>query len=343
MALPYGLESGMKSITVTTDESGTKTEWVAGTTPHSIVFRKNGKPTKTDEVPEKVKENLLGTLMAGVTVKAKTDINPADSLEAVEEIGRVAEQIEQTPNENWQPSPLENVDSIADELIAQGEDTGFTEADEPEIDVAAELEMAMAMSIERVNLRELATALYRRFGIYSVYLNRPPKSSDISPVTGAVMNAFSLGQTHQNFKAAQRLGTSWNPAVIKAQIRTAESLRGDVPSDLPDNTLRKNQVVGEQYGNEIKMPTLHGEATPEQERPRYNRHYESPHKSAMYSERGKESDGLDSDEVYASPPINARNSIIRPFINNERTQSQLEQISKTRTPKQQDISFEDLV
>ena len=83
---------------------------------------------------------------------------------------------------------------------------------------------------------------------------------------------------------------------------------------------------------------------PEEYRHRYNRRFESPHRSALHSERGKYQDGTDPDEVYAEPPINARRPIVREFVANKRSMQQLAEISRTKVPElQEDVNFEDLI
>lgn len=362
MALPLGLTAGLSAKVI--DQN--KVEWESRCLPHSVVFRMNGKAIKTDAVPQAVREHLMATMLIGV--KQPSEPVPAQSEE--QELTQAASAIEALEaNDNTQEaadgvlpalgtlpqsqSPTSQTASVLPQPEAtpasvpvavknitpqDDEDLGFSEDDAPTIDLAKELEEAEARSIDRVNLRQLAEVLYQRFGIYTVYLNRAPARSDISPLTGAVMNNLALGQANQHFKAAQRMGTSWSPSVIKSQIATARSMRkGHVA--LPTTVMDENQTVGGAYGQPLDTPNLHGEP-----RPRVNRHYESPHTSVMAHHRGKESEGLDEDEVYAEPPINARTAVVRPFFNNAASQEQLERISKTRVPKhKQNVSFDDII
>lgn len=351
MALPYGLTTGLTAEV--TDQN--QNRWGARCLAHAIVYQYNGKAVKTDEVPTEVKERLIGTMLVGVKQEepAPEEETPIETLNAIDsliaegeaqptpdDVAAVAAMqpsspvepspfnpTEPKPNEDWQPSTLE-----------QGDDLGFSEDDAPTIDLAAELEEALARSIDRVNLRVLAKVLYERFGVYTAYLNRPPAQADIHPITGAVMNNFNRGQAYQQFKDAQRTGASWSPAVIKSQIAIARQQRGG-GAQLPVSAMQTNQTVEPERfeGAPLESPV-------QQDRPRVNRHYESPHQSAVRSERGSERDGLDPDEVYAEPPINARTAIVRPFYNNRRSQAQLEEISRTRVPKQkQNVSFDDII
>lgn len=321
MALPIGLQAGLKAKTVVTfrNEAGQEVsdEYAATCLSNAIVYKKNGKSIKTDEVPEAVKGQLVATMLVGA--KAPEVTPPA--------IDKASTPV----SENNFPA-IENEAEIAAtaallDTPAPADDLGFDNVQAPEIDLAAELAEAEARSVDNVNLRDLVTALYNRFGIYTVYMNRPPAREDVNPLTGQVMNMLTLGQANQGFKQAQRTGASWNPKVIQSEISTSRAMRGH-KSVLPQTTLQQNQVVGDDYGTERHMPSLHGEPAR-----RVNRRYESPHQSVINSVRGKEGDGTDPDEIYAEPPINAKNSIVRPFFVNEQSQEQLERISRTRRPR----------
>ena len=239
-------------------------------------------------------------------------------------------------------TPIETLDALDQVIPAVEDEFGFANEPAPEIDYEALLQEAEARSVDNANLRVLVEALYRRFRIYLPYINQPPQRSDISPTTGSVMNAITFGQAVQGFKTAQRTGASWNPQVIRSQINSALGSSQDA-EPLPPTPEEKKQSVQPFAGREVAMPNLHGEPTDE---PAYrvNRRYDSPHQSAVRSERGKERDGLDPDELYAEPPINAQTAIIRPFVTNKRSMAKLEEISAQRslgTP--QNISFDDLV
>jgi len=324
---------------------------------HAIVYQYNGKAIKNAEVPQEVKERLIGTMLMGVKpeapaeqpaptqipVQTPDDVDEAPAEPSQDDVNAAAAILAATapvaepetpvvPSQPVPPSPFNPNE--------QPDDLGFSEDDKPEIDMGIELEEALARSIDRVNLRVLAKVMYERFGVYTVYLNRPPQQSDIHPITGAVMSNFVRGQAYQQFKDAQRTGTSWSPAVIKSQIAIAKQQKqGNAP--LPTTAMEQNQVVEPER---FEGAPLEPNAANINDRPRVNRRYESPHQSAVRSERGKERDGLDPDEVYAEPPINARTAIVRPFFNNPRSQAQLDQISKTRVPRaKQNISFDDIV
>lgn len=325
MALPIGLKPGLKAKTIVRGD-GIEDEYGATCLAYAVVYRKNGKPIKNDEVNEEIKEQLNATMLVGVPQVERPVIDEVAEIDPAV-LEQVAVQLTQVPNPQYTPSVFEQA---VDEL-------GFEGSEAPVIDLSAELEAAEARSVDSVNLRELAKALYNRFGVYTVYLNTTPTREDISPITGAVMNSLSLGQASQGFRSAQRMGTSWNPEVIRAQINSSRNLRNTEVS-LPTSAMQANQHVGAVYGDEINMPAMPGE--PDRN---YNRAFESPHQSAVKALRGKESDGLDADEVYAEPPINARSPIIRPFVTNRRSQEQLERISRERIMPGQNVNFDDIV
>lgn len=311
MALPVGLKTGMS-----TKEQIDGEQWGAACLMHAIIYRRNGTVVKTAEVPEYIKEALIASMEAGAD-----EITPSP-----EDIAQVAKSLE-VPHPEYQPSKFE------DEL-------GFEMAAEPAIDYEAEFKELQARSVDNVNLKVLTQALFERFGIYTCYLNRAPQSSDISPLTGETMSVFICGQANQSFKSAQRTGASWNPKVIKFQIELSRTYRGATPT-LPKSDLAKLQTVGSPYGRESDMPSLYDDGYP---RERVNRHFESPHRSALHSERGRDSDGTDPDEIYAEPPINAANPIIRAFFPNERSMEQLRRISqRIEVTDQEQVSFEDLI
>lgn len=336
MALPLGLKPGLKAKTIVEREQDgrvLKEEYAATCLAHSVVYRLNGKSVKTAEVPEEVKEQLNATMMVGA---GAPETQP--KLEVVDEASDITpEMIDNLPD------PIQEGEIVqAAKAIEQADEFGFSEADAPEIDLSAELEAAEARSVDNVNLRELVKALYERFGVYTVYMNKTPSRSDINPLTGAMMNTLTLGQANQGFRVAQRTGTSWNPQAIKAQIDAARNAR-TTTTTLPQSSMQANQVVGDAYGQEVNMPSLHGEPLYNPQDRTYNRKYESPHQSAVRPVRGKESDGTDPDEVYAEPPINARNPIVRPFVSNKKSEEQLSRISQNRVVPGSNVSFDELV
>ena len=66
MALPFGLKAGVQDKTMVTFEQDGKSEnaeFSAVCLANAVVYKMNGKPIKTAEVPEQVKEQLIGTML----------------------------------------------------------------------------------------------------------------------------------------------------------------------------------------------------------------------------------------------------------------------------------------
>lgn len=370
MALPFGLKSGLtaKTNVKITDSDGTQSddEYSARCLAHAVVYQKNGKAVKSVEVDDRIKEQLIGTMLAGagagVEAKLEEPIVPPipeghivvdeasnvpdeviadmarledEARKAAEAISIVTDSTPAAPNPFYEPSKFEDK-PIEDDL-------GFDDTPAPEINYEELLAEVEARSVDNANLKVLVDALYRRFNVYLPYVNQPPRRSDISPITGAVMNALTYGQAVQGFKTAQRTGTSWNPAEIRSQLASSRSSSQDVDvmPRLPEEDIQTVESYGEPM---VGMPSnLHGE--PEQpEFPRELRRFASPHKSAQFSEHGKERDGLDPDEIYAEPPINAQSPIVRPYVINKRSQAKLEDINRQRmSTVPQNVGFDQLV
>lgn len=373
MALPFGLKTGLTAKTnvgiIGADGKREDVEYSARCLAHAVVYQKNGKPIKTDEVDPRIKEQLIGTMLAGAgagvqaEIEAPAETSPQPVPEEIAEAWKEEDKVVVDEAENLSPEALEEIARIAPQIEGgkvimartevtdnkfpeivgeQPDDLGFDSTPAPEINYEELLAEAEARSVDNANLKELVDALYRRFRIYLPYVNQPPQRSDISPLTGSVMNALTYGQSVQGFKTAQRLGTSWNPAVIRTQLESARSSSQDA-EPMPPTPEEANQSVQPFHGQEVNMPNLHGEPEPRVEY-RVNRRYDSPHQSAVRSERGKEADGLDSDEYYAEPPINAQSSIVRPFVVNKRSQAKLEEINRQRmSTVPQGVGFDQLV
>lgn len=331
MALPLGLKPGLKALTVVQGD-GFKDEYAATCLAHAVVYRKNGKAIKTAEVDDAIKEQLNAIMSVGVTPDTS---NLPDVMQTEQELANAASQPLPTDIQ-FESTPVgaNPIAEAAKTLEEAGDEFGF-DGVAPEVDLSAELEAAEARSVDNVNLREIAVALYQRFGVYTVYINKTPAREDINPLTGAMMNTLTLGQANQGFRIAQRTGTSWNPTAIRSEVEAARNSRKPSGS-LPTSSLRENQVVGEVYGEAVETKTTIDDR-------RYNRSYESPHSSAMYNERGKDNDGTDPDEVYAEPPINSRNAIVRPFKSNQRSELMLERISQRDVQTRPTANFDDLV
>lgn len=82
---------------------------------------------------------------------------------------------------------------------------GFAEASEaasPQVDP----DFLESVSIFTASLEDMVQALYDRFGIYTVYLKKPPQSDEVNPITGEAFTNYHLGIAYQAALAAQSRG-----------------------------------------------------------------------------------------------------------------------------------------
>lgn len=64
--------------------------------------------------------------------------------------------------------------------------------------------------LETATLFQLASEMYRRFGIYTVFVGDPPKQGDTHPFHGAVMNRYEHGIAYQAYNRVQARGVLKN-------------------------------------------------------------------------------------------------------------------------------------
>lgn len=267
---------------------------------HAVVFRKNGKPVKTESVPESIRNQLVNM--------SKTE-KPEDTPKEEPETPKVDK-----PDKVKEDTP----DEVKEDLGVTVDELGFETPNIQDEDSAKIIAELQEESVYNVNLKVLCEVLYERFGVYTVYTNERPKQSDISPITGVIMNMITLGQANQGYKAARHSGASNNPAFIKSQIDTSRRLRSATPNEYYDVS-RKHQVVDNSYVEKAR---------------------EIP---VTITERGKESDGTADGELYAEPPINAR-SIIRPYAGSEVAAKRLQQMSENNLAvNNTNVTFDGLV
>lgn len=69
-----------------------------------------------------------------------------------------------------------------------------------------------SVSIHTAPLEEIALALYNRFGLYTVYLNKLPEADEFNPLTGEQFTKYHLGIAYQAAIRAQSHGILERPA-----------------------------------------------------------------------------------------------------------------------------------
>lgn len=185
------------------------------------------------------------------------------------------------------------------------EDLGFT-GEAPQVNWEEMYQEAVQTSAENLSLKELCELLYTRFGIYTSYLLREPKGTDIHPITGDVMTNFIRGQARQQYLQAVSKRTNYDPKVMERILRGRESSFDLAEHKAGSAHFEKPTIEKPTEDNPYADKTLTMKEW------RQQRDAERP---TMISERGNYQEGTDDDELYAEPPINGR-TIIRPYATN---------------------------
>lgn len=63
-----------------------------------------------------------------------------------------------------------------------------------------------ALKSKEFTIFELAEELYRRFGVYTVFLGRPPRDNDVHPFSGDTMTRYEVGLAYQKHNQAMAQG-----------------------------------------------------------------------------------------------------------------------------------------
>lgn len=102
---------------------------------------------------------------------------------------------------SFNPEPLEITDEVI-EAVMEDDNADFLEQ----------------VSIHTASIQDIATALYERFGVYTVYLDRPPASDEVNPLTGEIFTKYHLGIAYQAAVYAKNKGVLRNPEQLKKRI-----------------------------------------------------------------------------------------------------------------------------
>lgn len=232
-------------------------------------------------------------LVDGKWVATKTQFVP----NAVAEAFKYAQSTEEATTDN-----VVAVETIKDEF-------GFSGIDEDTTEIPQESEL------DTCSLKDLCDALYRRFGIYTCYLMREPNVKDIHPITGNLMNNFTLGQTRNQYFQARRSGANYNPEVMKNVLGARDQSSFDFEAHYAEHPDRFEAPVTQEQ-SQMSMAEYR-EMRKQQSTP------------IMGTERGRFDDGSDPDELYAEPPINGR-TIIRPYKSSPSAERRLQQAREMR-------------
>ena len=139
------------------------------------------------------------------------------------------------PAEEQESHPTVDELKIVQDVLKEKDDIQEQDVNEfgmddtiPEIDDTAYIQELEQKSIDNASLHDLCEALYKRFGLYTCYLKREPKDTDVHPVTGALMNNFTLGQTRQQYFTAVRMKTNYDPTVMRGILKSRENVHFDI-------------------------------------------------------------------------------------------------------------------
>jgi hypothetical protein len=144
-------------------------------------FRLDRKMVPAAQVPADIQATLVKSLLGEVDVPTPPVSVPvvegADFVQPVTIESIVAAE-GLTPTTDKMPSSFEM------QLIEQLED------------VKAQL-AERESGIKSATIFELAQEMYQRFGVYTVFINQPPKDEDIHPFSGDIMTRYEVGLAYQ--------------------------------------------------------------------------------------------------------------------------------------------------
>lgn len=237
-------------------------EYAAFVTQGGVRFQKNNKLTSENAVPQEVvaylknKLGVTGTPTNPTPVEVKEE--PKFPMPTEEEKARlraeslqVKPELQLTPEEEAQralagvpdnEAPLEPVDfdepeNVIAEITQHAEQDpefhrGYAEAMEttsPQVDP----DFLESVSIYTASLDDMVQALYDRFGIYTVYLKKPPQSDEVNPITGEAFTKYHLGIAYQAALAAQSRGIlDHDPSSIRKDMDAGRAASANVADSM---------------------------------------------------------------------------------------------------------------
>ena len=99
-----------------------------------------------------------------------------------------------------------------------------------------------SISIHTASLKDIAEALYNRFGLYTVYLDSLPVGDEINPLTGEPFNKYHLGIAYQAAIRAQNSGILTRDPEMN---RKALDQGRDASANFQDQFVPVPQTMGE--------------------------------------------------------------------------------------------------
>lgn len=184
-------------------------EYAAFDSGRGIRYQKNNKLVSVNEVPEEVVSYLNNKL--DVAPEPPKD-KPRFPRPSEEELARMREEslkpapgLELTPEEEARRAV-----TPPNEVLEHDEGDEDT-PDYTDIELSESAAGDMSKYMERVSIytagiKDIAQALYDRFGIYTIYLNEVPQTDEINPLTGEAFTRYHQGIAYQALVKARGSG-----------------------------------------------------------------------------------------------------------------------------------------
>jgi hypothetical protein len=91
-------------------------------------------------------------------------------------------------------------------------------------------------------LKDIAQALYDRFGIYTVYLRKLPQNDEVNPLTGTAFTKYHLGIAYQAAIYAENQGLlDKEPEALRKQIDSGRAASQNFETDPVPHTMAENR------------------------------------------------------------------------------------------------------
>lgn len=203
-------------------------QFTAFDTPGGIRFQENKKLTAEKNIPPEVVEILKKRL--GQDTKQYERPSPEESAKLKEESMKVPEHLQLSPEEEAQrqETPIEEPLNESDFEEELPPDTVPDEQPADSGEVAA-AEFMEKMSIHSASLEDIAQALYDRFGIYTVYLDKMPETDEINPLTATQFTKYHQGIAYQASVYAKANGLlNRNPEAHRKSMDNARAAHENV-------------------------------------------------------------------------------------------------------------------
>lgn len=177
-------------------------------------FRKDRKLISADGVPEEIREKLVAELYARRALQQAAPEGTATFANApyaqseggsVEQTanGTELEATETQVAEALQAMPSDFDDDPTEGLVDK---QSTTQPSQYELDLISQLEDVKQQLFEYQNSKgnlsnatifDLANELYDCFGVYTVFVNKPPQDNDVHPFSGETMTRYEVGLAYQ--------------------------------------------------------------------------------------------------------------------------------------------------